>query len=167
MESNLMTAPHATSSIGPALFHDAIASRPQSTGSSERLPSSDRIYFATRKEEQWLDERLDAIDGLRQLQDNWDSYGARKVDARSIDSARAFVRWLSTIVGVNRPQVAASPDGLVGLSWEWDDFNKNLDVVVLRPGFLQFCYVDERDDSNSMEGTTGDWLLIAGILTQW
>jgi len=153
-----------TSSVGPALSHVGWLQTGEASATSERpVPP----LLAHRQPADWLAERLEAIESLRDLDDDWDSYGARRIDERSIRAAQELVRRLATIVGVNRPAVAASPDGFVGLSWEWDDFSKNLDLEVLPQGHLCFGYLDGNDSAKSFEQTTSDLMLIAQLLTQW
>lgn len=153
-----------TSSVGPALSHAGWLQTGEASATSERPAPP---LLAQRQPADWLAERLEAIESLLQLDDDWDSYGARRIDARSVRAAQDLVRWLAMTVGVERPAVAASPDGFVGVSWEWANHAKNLDVEVLPQGGLAFCYLDDIDGTNSCEGTTGNWPLVAQLLTRW
>lgn len=64
----------------------------------------------------WLVEAFDKINELRNLQSNWDSYGADRVT----DGAELSARWLMSYVnwqGIPSPTISALADGGIGMHW--------------------------------------------------
>jgi hypothetical protein len=116
----------------------------------------------------WLEGCAADIDQLVGLEENWNSYGARKVDPRSIEFAKRLIVDLANMSGdIACPQVAASPDGNVALSWQWHDHSRELNVEITPDGTIRYSYIDEEDSSRDAEGETDDPHLIARLRTQW
>ncbi|QDU47607.1 hypothetical protein Mal52_61420 [Symmachiella dynata] len=131
-------------------------------GTEEGLVFARRDFVAD-----WLQDRLIALDQLRKLEENWDSYGARSVDLTSIAIAAAIIKLLAEVIGICRPNIAASPAGNVGLSWEWEDCSRELDVEILPDISFRYSYLDEENPDLDREGTTRDLNIIANLLTAW
>ena len=115
----------------------------------------------------WSADCLDHIDRLRELKQNWDSYGANSVDLRSIEVAKQLVRKLAQVTGIDCPRISASPAGYVALSWEWQKHSRELDLEILPDGTLRYSFLDEDHPTNDTEGETVDPNLIAHLLTMW
>ena len=115
----------------------------------------------------WSADCLDRIKRLRELNQNWDSYGANPVDPRSIEVAKQLVRMFAEVTGIDCPRVAASPAGNVALSWESEDQSRELDLEVQCDGILRYSFLDEHQPSQDIEGETNDPNLIVQLLTQW
>ena len=138
-----------------------------STRANESGEVFERPVVVARRSHQpdWLQERLRRIDRLRELEPNWDSYGAKRIDLPSIDLANQLLKSLSKIEGVECPTVTASPDGNVGLCW--DSGERSLDVEVLPSGKFAYAYLNENAPAMDREGvtTSADHLIL--LLTQW
>lgn len=118
--------------------------------------------LAIRKEAPaWLTERVDQLRRLLELQENWDSYGAKPIDPRSVEFAILLLRSLALVEGVEAPTVTASPDGNAALCW--DNGDRSLDVEILPDGIIDYSYLNDKNK----EGTTLDANDLAILLTQW
>jgi len=147
-----------------ATFESAIALSKSVAFSSEAQWTGEGLYqdrFAD-----WYELCCYRIDLLRQLKSNWDSYGANPVDWDSIDFAKKLVGMLAKGDDIECPRVAASPEGLVALSWEWKSFSRELDVEVQPDGKLRFSYLNECDPSHDSEGVEFNPGFITRILTE-
>ncbi len=114
----------------------------------------------------WTEDCLQRIERLHKLKQNWDSYGANPVDPRSIEAARQLVRKFAFVQGIDCPRVAASPAGHVALSWEWQEYSRELDLEILPDCTLRYSYIDEKQPSQDSDGETSDPNLIAHLLTK-
>lgn len=99
----------------------------------------------------WANEAKRRISELSLLEANWDSYGASPVDQASINLAIEFVTFVNQIPGVPEPRIAASPAGNVGLTWEWDDFNQELDIELDPVNGICVGYIDSRCPDDDFE----------------
>jgi len=104
------------------------------------------------------------IAALRDLPPNWDSYGAKPVDCRSIEVAQVVVLALSRKAYFHVPVVTATPSGTVGLCWDRD--SRSLDVEAHADGRLSYVYLDETDESQDEDGATWDIRQIGALLKQ-
>lgn len=111
----------------------------------------------------WATPCLQGLNKLRRLLPNWDSYGAKPIDERSVMNAATLVVYLSRIVGIEAPIVTASPNGNAALCW--DDGTRSLDVEVHPNGSFEYSWLLE-DESDEDEGITRDWEKIAHWLTR-
>jgi hypothetical protein len=102
------------------------------------------------------------IAALRDLPENWDSYGARPVDYRSIELAQVTVLALLRKSYLHVPVITATPSGTVGLCWE--RHGRSLDVEAHAEGHLSYVYLDESDESQDEDGTTRDIWRIGSLL---
>lgn len=131
------------------------------------LDSSEGLYVLSRgTATPWLNATVSAIKKLKELQPGWDSYGAKVLDLDSIHAAIELVRELASVVGIVRPQVAATPNGYVALLWNWRDSSRDLELSVLPQGEFQYCYSDESGESPDHCGVTKHPTEIAVILTK-
>lgn len=132
--------------------------------------TSEGLYSVMAIRDRPADWRLDCLDRIQrlgELQANWNSYGANRVDFDSIGAAMALAKWFSQVTGIESPRVAASPAGHVALSWEWADRARELDLEVLPDGTLRYSYLDEKRPDEDREDVTADPRLIAHLLTNW
>lgn len=115
----------------------------------------------------WCDSCLNFVDQLRDLNPNWDSYGANPVSVDSIQVAKQLLCEFAEVTGIGCPRVSASPAGHVALSWEWANHSRELDLEILPDGVMRYSYLDETQPARDREGETSDPTLIAYLLTQW
>lgn len=99
----------------------------------------------------WLPQVASHIDALRNLPQNWDSYGAFPVEEASIIAAKAVLERLNRITLVD-PSVAATPSGHVNLTWCWDHQSKSLEIEFQSDGSLIYAYVDDLSSLDDREG---------------
>ena len=140
---------------------DPVGSGTTETGEAFVRP----LMVAFRSKPAWLDERLQKIELLNGLEPNWDSYGASPVSRISIQVAKAALRELCRVVGVQAPTVSATPDGHVSLSWSLE--HSSLDVDFTSNGRIEIAYLDECDACNDWEGITDDLGRVMALLTKW
>lgn len=99
---------------------------------------------------EWLTKVLGSIQSLGALPENWDSYGANRVDQRSLDFAQARVRQIA--VNTNcEPTVTATPGGCVNLAWRWDADSKSLEIEFRPDGRMHYAFVDLTHTSGDTE----------------
>jgi len=60
-----------------------------------------------------------ALDDLCLLEENWDGYGASKIEALALEKARIIWRYLADRLPV-LPDVVPNPNGTVSFEWESD-----------------------------------------------
>ena len=150
-----------TEQSGIAFFHEEpISTAAEGTGEAFEQP-----YIALRSEPpSWFTECVDTIKGLEQLQVNWDSYGARAVEPRSIENAVVVLCELARIETVERPTVTASPEGHAALCWDYGD--RSLDVEFLPDGQIEYVFMNQKDPSKDDEGIIREIQVLANLLTR-
>lgn len=114
---------------------------------------------------EWTDRCQQHLVSLAELEPNWDSYGAQRVDPRSIEAGKALIGQLARYHGIEEPSTTASPDGYVVLSWDRED--RSLDAEILPDAIIAYAYMDRQDRFLDREGKTNDPAFIANLLTQW
>lgn len=97
---------------------------------------------------------------LEQLEDGWDSYGARKPDRAIIEFALSFLRdALSVLLDYDLtppvPLLVATPLGGVQLEWTVDD--RELELEIPRCGQFRYLQVDGEAET---EGEASRWQAI-------
>ncbi|MCX7418718.1 MAG: hypothetical protein NT013_04165 [Planctomycetia bacterium] len=157
---NLMSA----ASQSEVAFPQDATLNPTALNSSEAF--SPLMAFRSNPEP-WVRDVHCSLESLRELGQNWDSYGALPAVPDSIKSAKAFIKLIGCIVGVERPDVSLSPAGNAVFSWETSNGKRNLDVEILKSGQMRFAFIDDDDESADIERETFDLAEIASILTQW
>ncbi len=81
----------------------------------------------------WLDELLSQIDLYAELNPNWDSYGAPKIDAAAIANAKVLLRLLAEWK-CPRPAVTPTNREGVGFDWRCEDLGLDLELEVVPDG---------------------------------
>jgi hypothetical protein len=105
------------------------------------------------------------LERLLLLEENWDSYGASRIDPRSVAYAQRLLTYISHFEGVAAPLATATPDGFAAFCW--DDGTRILDVEIEPTGLLRYDYVDRRDRSKNAQGCTQSPMDLVHLLTQW
>jgi hypothetical protein len=96
---------------------------------------------------------IDRIEELRELQPNWDSYGAYAISPESIERAKLFVSAVPWADGIPEPSVTASGDGHVGFTWA--EKRWGMDLEILPDGTYDY-YWYEVPEGKDKEGSTKD-----------
>jgi hypothetical protein len=99
----------------------------------------------------WLKQKERAMQGLRNLPANWDSYGAAPVDRFAIERAVLALRQIARIT-VEEPSVSASPSGTPLLVWVSDTKNVEVELEFLSNGKIVFSLTDLLDSGRDNEG---------------
>ena len=152
-----------TSASGTAIaFSQFTELETRADGTAEGL-----VVLARRDSADWSTDCLDRIDRLRELKQNWDSYGAHPIDRNSIEVAKQLIRYYAQLTNIDCPRVAASPSGYVALSWEWQESSRELDLEILPDVTFRYSYINENHPTQDSEGETSDPGFIAHLLTKW
>jgi len=118
-----------------------------------------------QKSADWFRECENNIYKLQELEPNWNSYGAKPVSFKSIQLTGEIIYELSKMSGISCPRIGASPTGNVVLSWEWNDFTRELEIEIDPAIGIRYSYFDERSPEKDCEGETIDPMDIKLILT--
>ncbi len=101
--------------------------------------------ITTRRDHKWIAYCVTELNNLAELPENWDSYGALRVDQGSLEQACKVYLTLTQNRGYDQlPYFTATPDGGVGLMWHQDD--KGLEVEVDGPLFIHGHFYDDTND---------------------
>lgn len=98
---------------------------------SRQDQESDRRQWSGVKSLQspaWLKEIYDRVSDLKNLQENWDSYGGLAVADTAVHRVRVLLSTLD-IEEMPTPHVAALPDGGVALHWRVGDRDLEIEVA--------------------------------------
>lgn len=113
----------------------------------------------------WLEDALGALEALRVVGEDWDSYGAAAVAPGAIEPATDVCKYLASFVSICPPVVTATPAGEVGFCWDTGGWS--LDVSVDRTGLISYVFLDEQDPGNDQEGRTRYLTELMPFLTRW
>ena len=105
---------------------------------------------------------LKSPEDVANLEENWDSYGARQVDQVSVHYAQVFLSHLKEYVGIEKPRITATPNGHV--AFIWDDDRRSLEVELDEKGIATFFYEPAGGDEE--DNQTSDYLLLIERLTR-
>ncbi len=120
-------------------------------------------YSLRSSDPEWLRSVVHALGRLIELNDNWDTYGAKRVNLRSISYAAQIACLLARVDTISEPSVTATPEGDV--AFVWDDGNTSLDLEVGPDGLMSFVFLDETDDKNSCSDRTREIEDVIRLLT--
>lgn len=66
---------------------------------------------------------------LKDLQDNWDGYGASRISESSLKNAMAILEaTVGNLSGLGAPEISPNPNGTVSLEWEQSDKNAYVEI---------------------------------------
>lgn len=97
---------------------------------------------------QWLPTAQKKITELKQLPENWDSYGSRPIQPSAIEQAYELLAILSRLY-IPRPEVFPVPGG--GIQFEFQQDRRELELEILPDGSIGFLLVAETGEMR--EGT--------------
>jgi hypothetical protein len=101
----------------------------------------------------WSRDLLAGISKLGELEEGWDSYGARPVDP---NCAVAAVGLLFFLLGPNTPKPYIVPTNRGGLQFEWHRNGIDLEIEIRSPSRLQVTFQDERTEEETELALTGN-----------
>jgi hypothetical protein len=119
-----------------------------------------RFVVTTDELPAWVEPTLSAFSSIKSLDENWDSYGGKKI---SNDLIRLALSTLSQVMGGNSPapSVVPLPDG--GLQVEWHRKIQDLEVVFPANTAPTFYYVN-RSTGFEKEGFANDVIYLSKLL---
>lgn len=114
----------------------------------------------------WLEDAIEQIRRLGDLDENWDSYGAARIQRNSIRNALAIIEQLGGCIDLEQrpPTIDATPEGCVGLCWDIGGWALDLEIDGF--GLIHFVYLDHFDESNDDDGCTQNLSQIIRYLSQ-
>lgn len=123
------------------------------------LPRSKLVIALQGEPPAWVEPTLLALGRLMMLQPNWDSYGARAVDAGCVwDALQLLTRALSDA----SPTPAVVPTNKGWVQLEWHTGGIDLEIEVLAPGRYS-VFAEDAATGETWEGNTDD----VGQLKRW
>jgi len=128
-----------------------------------RVEGSGEVLMATRDGCDWFDSSLARLKEVANLEDNWDSYGARTVNEVSIHYGHCFLSHLKEFVGIERPQISATSGGHVAFIWE--DPRRSLEVELDERGIASYVH-EQHQPFIEDEGETADYNKLIELLTR-
>jgi hypothetical protein len=101
----------------------------------------------------WSYDLLTGISKLGELEEGWDSYGARPVDP---NCAVAAVGLVFSLLGPSTPKPYIVPTNRGGLQLEWHRNGIDLEIEIQSPSRLQVTFQDERTEEEIELTLTGN-----------
>jgi len=102
---------------------------------------------------EWLKLKVRALQDLRLLPTNWDSYGAYPVDLGAIRYAIQLLEQVARITS-EEPSVSASPSGTPLVSWTYAGGNRVLELEFLADGTICYALTNFEDSHADVEKQT-------------
>jgi hypothetical protein len=99
---------------------------------------------------------IEAIESMKALGENWDSYGSDRANPQTLAAAAEFLRSFVAAVGLTEPQVAASRVGGVSALWILGNYELEIEFEP-RGGDTFVTYTFEH--MSSEESVRGDFTL--------
>ena len=90
----------------------------------------------------WIDHAVESLNSLLALEENWDSYGASRVDP---ETAIATLELLASIMETPLVPPSIVPTCRGNIQLEWHRFGIDLEVEVARSGKYSVFYEDESE----------------------
>ncbi len=91
---------------------------------------------------QWLPDLMAEVSGLGLLEENWDSYGAKRIDPRCIDAANSLLR---AILDSSTPRPSVVPTNRGGIQLEWHRGGIDLEIEIESPPQMNVSFADEQE----------------------
>ena len=110
---------------------------------SEKYPGRTILVKGSRLPPPWVTKAIDLLNTLLALDEDWDSYGARKV---SMESASTAIKILLYIMEDDTPLPSIVPKTSGNVQLEWHRSGIDLEVEVTPSGKFSMFYEDERDN---------------------
>jgi len=89
----------------------------------------------------WVEPVAVQLVGLLNLQENWDSYGGRRVDRAEVFGA---IKLLAEILDHNSPLPRIGPTGRGGVVIEWHQNGIDLEIETLSPHRFSVAFEDDK-----------------------
>ena len=124
----------------------------------EKTPSVEQTFRIGIRDPlpSWLPDVVNSLNSLLVLEDNWDSYGAQKIDAKATIAA---IQVLLSVMEEETPQPSIVPTPLGGVQLEWHRFGIDLEVEITPSMRYLISYNDETDETEFDEDNTDNHLM--------
>jgi hypothetical protein len=109
----------------------------------------------------WARELIHRICALGQLSENWDSYGARRIDPRC---AMVAINLILSATGPATPTPAIVPTSRGGIQLEWHRNGVDLEIEILSESRLHVSLEDERTGETSERTILPEFQAVAPLL---
>ena len=85
----------------------------------------------------WISEAVDSLNSLLALEENWDSYGARKV---SLETALSTIVLLNSVMDDRTPppSIVPTPSGNIQLEWHRSKIDLEVEVTPSKTYFISY-----------------------------
>jgi len=117
------------------------------------FPNADN-WVPIAGEPEWLDECINKLEGFKDLELNWDSYGGLPIDHDLILQGKALLESIS-VADIPEPFVAPVSSG--GINFEWDMPLRYLSIKI-RPEGVRFFCVKKDENEEKEKGLIEDGL---------
>ena len=111
----------------------------------------------------WLMPVVKVMGELLDLPENWDSYGARRINPTAIAFA---LQLLFDTMRSDTPSPSVVPTSRGGVQLEWHAHGIDLEIEIRSPGRLYVCYEDLRHDVEWEGELTFDLTRLSGFVSE-
>ncbi len=101
----------------------------------------------------WLPNVLTEMAELGRLEENWDSYGARRIDPHCIEAAASLLR---AVMDAATPRPSVVPTNRGGVQLEWHRSGIDLEIEIESPARMSVLFEDEREGIREELTLTGN-----------
>lgn len=108
----------------------------------------------------WLQDAQKELQTLKNLPENWDSYGSPQITIEAGKKAADLLTELARF-GMSKPKLFPVSGG--GLQLEWQKTDRELEIEILPDGSIEFLIVDQNGEMREGSAIGGDILR----LSQW
>jgi hypothetical protein len=115
----------------------------------------------TKKPPKWFSDVAEILSSFEWLPDDWDSYGAKRIDPGCIKGA---VRFLSEIVYDNTPPPSVVPTNSGGVQFEWHTKGIDLEIEIQPTIQIFAAFEDLRSQKEWEKEITEDYSPIENII---
>ena len=110
----------------------------------------------------WLSGEIEKLNSLLYLDENWDSYGAHRVN---VEAVFATIQVLASVLEEDTPLPTFVPTRSGNIQLEWHQSGIDLEVEVHPSGMIEIFFEDELDkneeyESDSFQGSVSDLQLL-------
>ncbi len=116
-------------------------------------PAQDESYIAKLLRLRSSSAILRNLENLRELAEDWDSYGSPAVSERLIQNAKAF---LNSVEDMHLPKTFVVPVSGGGVQLEWNVVDKELEVDFLQDNLVRYLKIVKDNPAEEGDFSIGD-----------
>lgn len=132
-----------------------------SASRSVEIPFGSAALVLLESPPPWMHGLLRRVSQLGDLEEGWDSYGARPVDP---EAAAATVEFFFNFFGQATPQPAIVPTSRGGIQLEWHRAGADLEVEIESPARLRVFFEEEGAGEETETTLTGNFQPLVPLL---